>query len=90
MPHNAVLKIITEINKLEKNLLPFVNFKAGIEGRIIKDNDIVAILQIENIESYYPIFLDGKTTVRYIIDELAKMDTKMDDQTKKELAKHLK
>lgn len=89
MSYNARLVAITEVANVPPNLIAFVHFKAAMEKRVLKQNEKVAILQIEGTESYFPIFLDGKPSLKKLETDLEKQETKLDSSSKEVLARHM-
>lgn len=85
MSFTARIVKIVSYDEVPLDLMPFVLFKARLEERTPAGTDTVVILQIENIESYYPVFIDGKTILADIENGLARLETKLDEKTKIEL-----
>ena len=90
MAHIARLIMIEDIKNIPDNLIPFVIFKAGMDGYTIVGNEKVAILQVDNIKSYYPIFLNGINTLEKVENELKNMDTEIDSEARNELKRLMK
>ena len=80
---------ITKVSAVTANIMPFVQFQAGQKGIELKDEDKVAILQIENIPSYHIVFLETDITMDELIKELADQDSKLNEESKVVLEKHL-
>lgn len=87
MQHKAHIVMIGEMKSIPPELVPFVEFKGGLERRALLASDRVAILQIDDIESYYPVFLDGNTKISDVEDELGRIASVLDDKSKAELIK---
>jgi hypothetical protein len=90
MTHTARLTIVSPLKDVPEELKPFVSFKAGIDGRNLAEDTNVAVLQVDELDSFYPVFLDGKTSLAEIERELGRMETSLDEATRKELEKLLK
>lgn len=58
----ATLVDVKYVHEVPEALMPYVNFKAELEGRKIKGSERVAIFNIASTTSYIAVFLDeGKT-----------------------------
>ncbi|GBE18004.1 MAG TPA: DUF749 domain-containing protein [Euryarchaeota archaeon] len=50
------------VREMPEEYLPYVNFRAGLEGRVLQGDERVAILNVSTTTSYIAVFLDpGKT-----------------------------
>jgi hypothetical protein len=68
----AVLVDIKEVGKLSSELMPYVEFKASLEGRELSGGEKVAIFNIATTSSYASIFLDEGKTIEQIEAEILK------------------
>lgn len=89
MVYIARLMAITKVSAVTANIMPFVQFQAGQKGIELKDNDKVAILQIENIPSYHIVFLGTDITLEDLEKELANQDSKLNEESRIVLEKQL-
>lgn len=55
----AKLVDIKDMKSMPAEFLPIVDLKAELEKREIVGNERIAILNIENTSSYFPVFLDS-------------------------------
>jgi hypothetical protein len=88
MVYIARLMAITKVSAVTANIMPFVQFQAGQKDIELKDDDKVAILQIENIPSYHIIFLETDITMDGVVKELADQDSKLNEESRAVLEKH--
>lgn len=68
---------------------PYVQFKATIEKREVKDGDDLAILSISGTDSHHVLFLDSYNNIREIEKELKDADAKINHTTLKIIGGHL-
>lgn len=66
----ATLVDIKYVCEVPVGLMPYVNFKAEIEGRKIKGSERVAIFNIASTTSYLPVFLDAGKTLEDVEREI--------------------
>jgi len=66
----ATLVDIKRIHEVPERLMPYVNFKAEIEGRKIKGSERVAIFNIASTTSYISVFLDAGKTIEDVEREI--------------------
>ena len=85
----ATLTGIFKYSELPEEYGPFVEFKAGLEKKEIKDQDEIAILGIKGTESYHVLFLDSYDNINEIADELKAADAKINHTSLKILEGHL-
>lgn len=85
----ASLVGIFKFKELPEEYGPFVQHKATMEKRTIKDDDEIAILNITGTESNHVLFLDSYKTVAEIEGEVKKLDAEINYNTKKILEGHL-
>jgi hypothetical protein len=57
MRHTAKLIFLGKVREVSEEIIPFVRFKAEMDGRVASSETEIAILQIEGTSSYHPIFL---------------------------------
>jgi len=85
----ASLVGIFKYAELPEKYNPFVQYKASIEKRTIKEDDNIAILNISGTESNHVLFLDSYKNIQEIEDELKEAEAKLNYNTKKVLEGHL-
>jgi hypothetical protein len=85
----ATLAGIFKFKELPEEYSSFVDFKAGLEKREIRDDDEIAILNITGTESYHVLFLDYYNNIQEIQDELKAAEAKVNHTTLKILEGHL-
>ncbi len=85
----AILGGIFKFKDIPEEYGPYVQFKATIEKREIKDDDEIAILDITGTESHHVLFLDSYNNVKEIKEELREADAKVNHTTLKILEGHL-
>lgn len=56
----ASLVDIKPVKRLPEGVLPFVQFKAGLLGKELKGDEVVAVFLIASTSCYIPVFLEGK------------------------------
>jgi hypothetical protein len=86
----ATLAGIFRFKDLPQEYGPYVQFKAGIEKREIKDDDEIAILDITGTTSKHVLFLDSYDNIDQIKEELKEAEAKINHTTIKILEGHLK
>jgi len=70
MEYIATLVGIFKRNEISEELLPFVEFKAKLEGREVLADDRVAIFNILTTRSYLVVFLDKEKRLEDIEKEI--------------------
>ena len=83
MPYMARLLTITQYESITDDIRPFVEFQAAQKKVELEPRSRLAILQVENIPSYHVVFLESGITMDDIVQELAKQDLTMGEETKK-------
>ena len=58
MDYIASLLYIKKVSELPDDMMPFVEFKAALENRVIAGDEVVAIFRIVSTDSFHPVFLD--------------------------------
>jgi hypothetical protein len=82
--HVAKLFSVCSLGKIPDNLLPFVNFKARMDGIELSEDETIIIFQIEGTQSYHPFFLKN-ATIHSILDDLRKIDAEPDPESRRRL-----
>ena len=85
----ATLDGIFKYPDIPEEYEPYVQFKATIEKREVKDGDDLAILSISGTDSHHVLFLDSYTNIREIEKELKDADAKINHTTLKIIGGHL-
>lgn len=85
----ATLGGIFKFKDLPEEYGPYVQFKATIEKREVKDDDEIAILDITGTDSHHVLFLDSYDNIDEIRNELKEADAKVNHTTLKILEGHL-
>jgi len=85
----ATLGGIFRFKDIPEEYGPYVQFKATIEKREVKDDDEIAILDITGTESHHVLFLDSYDNIDQVKKELKEADAKVNHTTLKILEGHL-
>ena len=85
----AKLVTVTPYSQLSSEFRPFVDFRAQLEDFEVHADDEVAVLQIEGTQRFFPIFLERTVDITETEKELAKQDTKMNEETRAVILQHL-
>ncbi|OQD59132.1 hypothetical protein MBBAR_6c02440 [Methanobrevibacter arboriphilus JCM 13429 = DSM 1125] len=85
----ATLGGIFKFKDIPEEYGPYVQFKATIEKREVKDDDEIAILDITGTESHHVLFLDSYDNIEQIKHELEDADAKVNHTTLKIIEGHL-
>lgn len=85
----ATLDGIFKYSDLPEEYEPYVQFKATIDKREIKDTDEIAILNIKGTDSHHVLFLDAYNGINEIQKELKEADAKINHTTLKIIGGHL-
>jgi len=85
----ATLAGVFKFAELPEKYGPFVQYKASLEDKNIKDTDDIAILDISGTESVHVLFLDSYQSIKEIDDELYAADAKLNHSSKQVLEGYL-
>jgi len=85
----ATLVGIFKYEELPEKYGPFVQYKASIENKTIKEDEKIAILNVTGTESYHVLFLKSYSKIAEIEKELNEADAKLNYSSKKILEEHL-
>ena len=85
----ATLAGVFKFAELPEKYGPFVQYKASLEDKNIKDTDDIAILDISGTESVHVLFLDLYQSIKEIDDELKAADAKLNHSSKQVLEGYL-
>lgn len=85
----ATLAGIFKYRELPEKYGPFVQYKASLENKSIKEEDDIAILDIMGTESVHVLFLDSYKDIKEIEAELEKSDAKIIHRSKQILEGYL-
>lgn len=75
---------------MPEEFLPYVNFKVASEGRTLKGDERIAILNVATTTSYIAVFLDKKKTIEDIELEVKDSSATLNADTKTILKELLK
>ena len=85
----ATLDGIFRYEDLPEEYEPYVQFKATIEKRELKQSDEIAILNIAGTSTHHVLFLDSYQNISEIENELKEADAKINHTTLKIIGGHL-
>ena len=85
----ATLDGIFKYSDLPEEYEPYVQFKATIEKRELKQSDEIAILNIAGTSTHHVLFLDSYQNISQIENELKDADAKINHTTLKIIGGHL-
>ena len=85
----ATLDGIFKYSDLPEEYEPYVQFKATIEKRELKQGDEIAILNIAGTSTHHVLFLDSYENISEIENELKDADAKINHTTLKIIGGHL-
>ncbi len=85
----ATLDGIFKYSDLPEEYEPYVQFKATIEKRELKQSDEIAILNIAGTSTHHVLFLDSYQSISEIEQELQDADAKINHTTLKIIGGHL-
>ncbi|WP_407423398.1 DUF749 domain-containing protein [Methanobrevibacter sp.] len=85
----ATLDGIFKYSDLPEEYEPYVQFKATIEKRELKQSDEIAILNIAGTSTHHVLFLDSYENIGEIERELKDADAKINHTTLKIIGGHL-
>ena len=85
----ATLDGIFKYSDLPEEYEPYVQFKATIEKRELKQSDEIAILNIAGTSTHHVLFLDSYESITQIENELKEADAKINHTTLKIIGGHL-
>ncbi|MFQ5801249.1 MAG: DUF749 family protein [Candidatus Hydrothermarchaeales archaeon] len=88
MPASKFVASIADIKYLKEmpeEFIPYVNFKAGQEGRDLKGDERVAILNVSTTTSYIAVFLDKGKTIKDIETEVKDASAVLNTDTRRVL-----
>ena len=85
----ATLDGIFKYSDLPEEYEPYVQFKATIEKRELKQSDEIAILNIAGTSTHHVLFLDSYENISEIENELKDADAKINHTTLKIIGGHL-
>ena len=80
---------IFKYSDLPEEYEPYVQFKATIEKRELKQSDEIAILNIAGTSTHHVLFLDSYQNISEIENELKEADAKINHTTLKIIGGHL-
>ena len=85
----ATLDGIFNYSDLPEEYEPYVQFKATIDKRELKQSDEIAILNIAGTSTHHVLFLDSYQNISEIEQELQDADAKINHTTLKIIGGHL-
>lgn len=69
--------------------LPYIHFKAEVEGRELKGNELVAVLNVATTTSYIPVFLDKGKRIEDVEKEVGEAGAALNRDSREVLKKLL-
>lgn len=66
----ASIADIKYLKDVPEEFIPFVSFRASQEGRVLKGDERVAILNVATTTSYIAVFLDEGKTIEDVEEEV--------------------
>lgn len=85
----ATLDGIFKYSDLPEEYEPYVQFKATIDKRELKQSDEIAILNIAGTSTHHVLFLDAYSNISEIEQELKDADAQINHTTLKIIGGHL-
>lgn len=85
----ATLAGVFKFTELPEKYGPFVQYKASLEDKTIKNTDEIAVLDISGTESVHVLFLGSYKSLKEIDDELMAADAKLNHSSRKVLEGYL-
>jgi hypothetical protein len=85
----ASLAGIFKYKELPEKYGPFVQYKATLENKDVKDDDDIAIVDIIGTESVHVLFLDSYQSLEEIDAELKEAEAKLNHRSKQILEGYL-
>lgn len=89
MAYMARLITITQYGNVTDEFKPFIEFQAAQKKLELSPDTRMAILQVEDIPSYYTVFLDIGLSIEDIEKELEAQELILNQEIKDKLAKIL-
>lgn len=85
----ATMVGIFKFEELPEKYGPFVQYKASLEDKTIKEDEKIVILNVTGTESYHVLFTNSYSNIAEIEKELSEVDIKLNYSSKKILEEHL-
>lgn len=85
----ATMVGIFKFEELPEKYGPFVQYKASLEDKTIKEDEKIVILNVTGTESYHVLFINSYSNMAEIEKELSEVDIKLNYSSKKILEEHL-
>lgn len=82
---------IADIKKVSDagEYLPYIHFKAEVEGKTLKGNELVAVLNVATTTSYIPVFLDKGKCIEEVDKEVSEAGAVLNKDSRAALQKLL-
>jgi hypothetical protein len=88
--HTANLVMTVEVRDVPPDILPFVQFKAEVEGRKLEPTEKVCVLVIGSTTCYIPVFLNEPMSMADLEIMLERQDAQLSAAARYVLSRHLK
>ncbi|AEF96795.1 DUF749 domain-containing protein [Methanotorris igneus] len=85
----TLLTILKVEDGLNSELSDFIRVRAAIENRELKNDDVVAVFNIQGTTSYQVFFLDDDTTVEEIKEKLKKISVRLNYDSEEVLKRYI-
>ncbi len=86
----ASIADIKYVREMPEEYLPYVNFRAAFEGRVLQGDERVAILNVTTTTSYIALFLDADKSISDLELEVEESGAALNADSKIVLQKILK
>ena len=84
-----LISIISVEEGLKSEVADCIRMRANIDKRELKNDDVVAILNISGTTSYQAFFIDGKESIDYIKKSLNEMETSLNYDSEETLKRYI-
>jgi hypothetical protein len=85
----ASIADIKHIKDMPEEFIPYVTFKASQEGRILRGDERVAILNVSTTTSYIAVFLDEGKTIEEVEEDVGESSVTLNKDTREVLERLL-
>ncbi|ACV24928.1 Protein of unknown function DUF749 [Methanocaldococcus fervens AG86] len=85
----TLISILTVKDALNSEMENFIRVRAAIEKRELKDDDKVAIFNINSTTSYQVFFIDENTDIEKLKEEFKKMNVRINYDSEEVLKRYI-